>query len=299
MCSPCKVGCSICSNQTNTCAQCLTGLIPSGDGSCFYNSSNRSCASGQFVSQVSPLVCSACHVSCLECIGSLSSQCLSCNQPAYSMVSGACVSVCTSTQFYNTNIQQCASCITPCIACVNSTYCSSCIAGLHYFNGACTPNCPSGYFMVNSVCNPCPQLCLTCQSDAYCSSCVSSATIFYNNICYTSCPTGTYLVSSGSGLASCTQCPISCLSCLSSSQCLSCAPGYFLNGQQCLTNCPTGYYGDTGSNRCTLCNGNCTACTSASICNSCAQPYVLLNGACLSACPASYFAATTNGVIQC
>lgn len=108
-----------------------------------------------------------------------------------------------------------------------------------------------------------------CSSPVFCSSCESNATMavdhmcysncnsthpyYYLSICYSSCPTGTYLTSTN---VYCLKCGDLCKTCIGSpTSCLSCNDRYLL-GDSCLTSCPSGYYGDS--------NSICQLCTSSS-----------------------------------
>jgi hypothetical protein len=103
----------------------MQGLSNAGNGEC---RSSSTCPTGQYVVQLSPLICGACHTSCLTCYGGSSSQCVTCPQTGgYTFQNGYCISSCTSSQFYSTTLSQCQPCSLPCVTCVtSSTYCTSC-----------------------------------------------------------------------------------------------------------------------------------------------------------------------------
>ena len=91
----------------------------------------------------------------------------------------------------------------------------------------------------------------------------------------------------------CNQCPIGCVNCSPTGQCLSCGTGYYLSstgvcnacgngcsacdGNTC-TQCLNGYY--RTSNYCARCSNSCASCTSSGACTSCPSGYELKNGTC-------------------
>jgi proprotein convertase subtilisin/kexin type 5 len=87
ICEPCKTGCINCSNATITCNECMTGLIPTANGSCQYNTT-RYCLIGRYLIQINPLICGICDISCNDCYGNSKSQCFTCNIPTYLMQNG-------------------------------------------------------------------------------------------------------------------------------------------------------------------------------------------------------------------
>lgn len=256
LCTACKVGCADCTNATNTCVTCLQGLTNSYDGSCHQNTTNSSCPSGQYIAQVSPLQCAACHSSCLTCYGGAASQCLSCPVPGFAYQNGYCITVCSSTQFYSTTNSRCEPCNAQCLTCsVTAATCTSCPTGTYLTaSNTCEVSCPSNTYRSSLSCKPCPNFCATCTSEAYCTSCTGAATIMYNSICYNACPTGTYqIANASSSLGSCTNCPVQCLACTSGSACQACAVGYFLDSAQCNQVCPERYFANSQSNTCDPC----------------------------------------------
>lgn len=89
------------------------------------------------------------------------------------------------------------------------------------------------------------------------SQCSVSQPFYYGTLCYTTCPSNTFISYTG---VHCITCSILCNTCsLTASNCTSCYDRYYYN-YSCLTQCPTGYYGST--------NLTCEVCTTStsSIC---------------------------------
>lgn len=111
--------------------------------------------------------------------------------------------------------------------------------------------------------------------------------ILFGNICIDPCPDKMFNLSN-----TCTDCPATCDSCVSLSNCTSCISNYSLYDSNCISQCPPSYA--------VLVNGVCTKCTDtfcnkcydSDICYNCISGYSLLNGACLGTCPTGY---ETNG----
>lgn len=82
---------------------------------------------------------------------------------------------------------------------------------------------------------------------------------FYDSSCYATCPDGTYLTAD---LVTCMICSLNCTTCFgTATNCTICAGTFKYNGQ-CISQCPSGFYGDS--------SGNCLQCSSDI--ESCSQP---------------------------
>ena len=141
----------------------------------------------------------------------------------------------------------------------------------------CVASCPVNTYMSNGECVSCPgdQVSVSgstsinaCQCPAgkfgtsgsgICTSCGPNQTSPQGtqdqNGCILSCPAGSY-----ANGTTCTPCPYgtSPAGSLSVSAC-ACAPGTFLNGGSCISQCPPGMYGDSGTKSCTVCPGTQTS----------------------------------------
>lgn len=94
--------------------------------------------------------------------------------------------------------------MSPCLTCLNSTYCTSCENGV-LINGICLSKldgCPVGNYQINSTkiienvsfvittCTKCPTKCSSCKSSTVCTACVVDYYLFQNK-CIDFCPSGT------------------------------------------------------------------------------------------------------------
>lgn len=142
----------------------------------------------------------------------------------------------------------------------------------------------------------CDSNCQTCGTPiTNCTTCypetITNSQFLQNNVCVSICATGNY---SDSASGTCKACVSPCLTCTSSTVCLSCvttvANKYF-NSQTstCVSVCPTGYYGSVDV--CVPCSSLCLTCSGTSTyCESCNTTlYVLHNNTCISTCPTGYF----------
>lgn len=74
---------------------------------------------------------------------------------------------------------------------------------------------------------------------------------FYQSNCVATCPDGSYLTLD---LINCQICSLTCLTCFGTATNCTLCSGSFKYNDSCLTECPSGYYGDV--------SGVCLACTS-------------------------------------
>lgn len=132
-----------------------------------------------------------------------------------------CYDVCPSISNLNTND-----------ACV-----TSCPSGTSLNNGTCQTNsqsCPTGQFYNSQTqsCATCTYPCTNCQfTQSYCTAC-SSGLVLNSNRCVasTGCSGSTYRNANGN----CSACPSKCQTCVSATECSTCASGYQFNGYDCV-----------------------------------------------------------------
>lgn len=78
-----------------------------------------------------------------------------------------------------------------------------------------------------------------------------------------------------------------------SSNCLSCVAGFYLNGNVCGVDCPANYFKDESARKCILCSSNCLECSlTAANCTACdpAKNLFLENNVCVANClQSNYF----------
>lgn len=136
-----------------------------------------------------------------------------------------------------------------------------------------TTSCPSNCYRCLNI-----NLCEMCNAPQYVSSyqCVDNCTIYYhlatNRTCLTSCPDQFYPTNLGTNQKFCQPCVSPCLSCISSSQCVSCVPDKYLLGYTCVASCPSGYY-NSSFGQCASCISPCKTCTNQTTCLSCSEGF--------------------------
>ncbi len=91
-----------------------------------------------------------------------------------------------------------------------------------------------------------PSQCTSCYSDP---TLVSNLVILSGSTCTSACPIGQY---QNTTTSSCLPCSTNCESCQNFDQCLSCNNNKYLYLQDCLTDCPIGFY--KYSARCLACD---------------------------------------------
>lgn len=121
-----------------------------------------------------------------------------------------CQLTCAAQKYPNLATGTCTACPTGCITC-DSLGCYT---------------CTSGYTFLASA--------LTCNQN-----CNSIAIYYYNSVCFTSCPSGSYL---SYDLVHCLNCSAPCATCFGTSgNCTSCIASYYYLGQ-CIAACPSNYF---------------------------------------------------------
>ena len=162
-------------------------------------------------------------------------------------------------------------------------------------------DCPYNYYFdANNFCFVCDPSCFSCfgPSSSECNSCKN---FFYNNSCYTECPSGTF--ANGS---ECYKCDDSCSACSTTkNNCTSCSlthPFHYAFDRTCYTKCPVYTFlsnicvneCQVGfipiNNTCTPCDSECLDCfESTKTCTACDFGLFLFNSTCVSSCPSRYF----------
>lgn len=169
---------------------------------------------------------------------------------------GLCLSQCPVFYYLYNNIT-CLPCPNLCSSCLNSTYCTSCIAA-YLSNNLCVKNCPSMTYVYQSLsCIPCKSPCLTCVGDFTCLTCLPGY-IYFHSYCVVTCPTDVwYYPSNNSCQASC---PYNKYSLNMTCYVDNCGDYMVSLSGYCLLQCGQGYY--VGSQRnCLLCSTSQEMCT--------------------------------------
>lgn len=154
----------------------------------------------------------------------------------------------------------------------------------------------SGFFSLYFISNVrvsltiCHSSCLSCKTEYNCLSCFDHAHLG-TKVCI--CDQGYYnatIIGCPDGICfKCLQCHETCLNCVGSleTECSNCNSPRILYNNQCLLNCPIGYYEDSNEKKCIICNSNCYKCKDISDkCIECLTPLILQtsNNKCVEKC---------------
>jgi hypothetical protein len=197
-------------------------------------------------------VCVPCHVTCLTCGGSLSTDCVTCLPSVRVWSAGSCL--CTPGTFSYS--ESCLDCHPNCLACTgaNNNECSSCIPSAQLISTSCV-------------------IILNCGEQVY-----------HLGICKSACPDHYY---NSSGY--CAACESNCVRC-DAAGCLECQFPYLREGATCVVTCSRGFVKKAGY--CQPCSSNCLSCGIVStliVCSECATGYSYYDRGCVAPCPGSMF----------
>ncbi|KAL4435525.1 hypothetical protein ABPG74_020301 [Tetrahymena malaccensis] len=304
--------CYLCSNinclscnpsQPNQCLTC-----PSQGKSLLVNLDCVSQCSSGFYQDTNQ--CKACLSYSSNCSICNSKICLKCNNNLTLDVSSKiCINTpCPSTQYLGKNYfgsDACLECSQQFVNCVQCTKdkCLKCEQYLITSNNTCKDSCPDNYYPDNNkVCQQCPSSqCKTCDTSnpSACQSCFLNGSYPYLNQlgkCVSQCEANEYLDAVNLKCLTCSsKFSSSCLSC-NSQTCIKCTANQFISQQDqnsCVSNCPSGQYGNTQTHFCQNCeNTRCSTCDSSnpSLCLSCKPEYpILKNSQCQPLCQEGYF----------
>ena len=165
--------------------------------------------------------------------------------------------------------------------------CRTCKSGYFLTGTTCATSCPGGIPATSSnICLPCISPCNSCQgSTTFCTSCVQGS--IFQGTCVQICPDFTYQAMVGS-ISTCVPCVSPCDKCTgpSSSSCISCLSGFFLEGTSCSNVCPIGKYKNSIQNICSVCHPFCSSCFGEenSSCNTCNPGFTQMGSTCSSNC---------------
>lgn len=218
-------------------------------------------------------LCIPCPLYCVNCLSQTS--CISCS-PGFLQTGRKCLpcpvsnchncassdnstycELCAVGYFPTPNATQCLPCPPHCSSCPNSTYCWACLKGFSVSDGVCV-SCPHG-----------------------CTACVVEGVVGVGCL---GCLEGFY--STGSSM-NCMPCQTGCAVCLSSTYCVSCDSGYYLNRTQ-LT-----------AQACQKCVPPCLTCSNSTLCSTCASGYVPVAPGLCSPCPSGCFSCNQQHCLEC
>jgi proprotein convertase subtilisin/kexin type 5 len=155
----------------------------------------------------------ACQLPCRTCSNTNTSSCLTCysnpsisNFPYIHQNTSTCNNICPQNTYFNTTTLICLDCSSTCNSCVNiPTNCTTCATNSTY---------PNFFFNISSD----------------------------NGNCFNQCPIGYYSnTSTIPTLFICALCIDPCITCVSDSQCVTCADSYYYYyyNLSCLKSCPS------------------------------------------------------------
>ncbi|KAJ8005984.1 hypothetical protein DPEC_G00123560 [Dallia pectoralis] len=287
-CETCPVNCSVCTSS-DLCVQCSTSHYLR-DGLCVA----LQCAKGEL--EVSgDDECLLCEEGCRTCRPNDPKQCVTCVKEYYQFQTD-CYRICPNGT-YGVNTMACVTCEDQrCVNC-DQNQCYWCAEGFYLSDGGCVEQCEMGFFVdeENQECEPCHRTCRSCDGPNYddCDSCEDDITLT-NGECVESgsdsCPEKHF----PKGQGKCEQCHSSCQTCTGSGvdECNTCSQGHFLTAQQaCLTECPSGTFGNATSGRCDDCLPGCDLCQNGTQCQKCRSGRIRLylqDGHCVPECQRGY-----------
>ncbi|KAL4435522.1 hypothetical protein ABPG74_020298 [Tetrahymena malaccensis] len=202
---------------------------------------------------------------------------------------------CATGYYLQTGV--CNQCNITCYTCQDSSSCTQClpIQGLA-LNQSNQCVCQEYYYFdsVNIACSACQNnKCLTCQENdsTQCLSCKPPLALL-NTDCVESCGTGMAVNQTSN---KCQKCIPNCMNCDNNLQsCNKCQNGFFFLNDQCITNCPDGYFGDVQNAICIPCSQpECVSCVySIDICTKCKQSYLvdINSNKCIPTCSSNQYA---------
>ncbi|XP_039614478.1 extracellular matrix protein FRAS1 isoform X1 [Polypterus senegalus] len=294
-CVDCHSSCSACTGPSAAeCTSCIASLV------LLHSQCLQFCGEGLFSQHG---LCKSCHQSCRSCVGPEYSDCTQCKKTAEVLhpskeqngkFHGICLPKCKD-HFYLDTDNLCKECHSSCLECTGKSFknCTSCTPPNVLHEGRCLPKCPEGLFSQDTLCTNCHPSCKECKGPSVsdCTTCHPLA-ILVNGHCTTSCLEGQYLNDVGYCIACSSQCQ-HCVTDLKSNGniCLLCKnPSYHLHGDDCVSECPPGYYTERGT--CKKCHSSCKTCHSGGVgsCTSCWGDLVLTHeGLCSFSCHKGYF----------
>ena len=299
-CKSCIGGCTRCETNGINCLQCRSDL--------FLDQSLKRCVSvcptGFFGDTTDPnsKICVKCNDKCASCTGSTESDCQSCKTYLgidYFLalgvaVTGECIADCGNGNYGDIVTMRCQVCSGTCAKCSKtSTNCTECSGGKVLQNNRCDSSCSAGFYASGSDCLPCRSDCATCSGGSACLTCKAGfafSNVASDCVATGNCPNGTF---ENQTSRVCQSCTAPCTHCSGNGlNCTLCEKGssVYLFGNNCIANCPSGYFGGSigsNDNTCRSCYSGCSKCTDElqTSCLECASGYFFHSGECLSVCP--------------
>ena len=286
----CQYTCSNCAscNKINGCSSCNTGYYPQ------YNP-----YIGGIECRQCPNLCTSCtsNTNCSSCTRSTNWG-TSCQHTCYNCATCSQSDGCSrcNTGYYRHYDSSlgggvCKKCPDTCLSCSGDNNCQSCKSG--YWGTACEIRCPNN--------------CRECTSNLYCSSCKIG---HWGSYCQNSCAgckssvcdklygcsqgcINGYYPQRQNNENHCKKCMDACQTCLNSSTCSSCLPGYYSNTNSSCIACPSNCLDETicdKRNGSYMCDSQCSENCKTSTGRSCNETY----GYCLNGCQVGWFGNQCN-----
>ena len=170
---------------------------------------------------------------------------------------------------------------------------------LYPTDSLCYTNCPTDSWKNTGAgtCDLCDASCNMCSGAI--TTCLNCAATYYRIIgsqaCTNDCGTGFY---GDTGTVHCTVCIDGCATCSMPGgvfQCDTCGTvggvQYYMSGTSCVSNCPSGMYGDGSTIGCVSCSSPCATCSgTGTTCLTCATGALIYNtNECIPTCPGGQY----------
>lgn len=268
-CKSCKAAnCELCIDDDQTCKIC-SGTYVLVDGICKENCPISTYKSGQ--------ECKNCGSGCLTCEST--EKCNIC-EGLKVLLNGECIESCPAGYGLNEK-RECLPCtVSNCEKCDTSIeICDLCPSNFTLSKNKCVEKCPEGTFKDGKKCEDCPSFCLSCDDAVTCRVCQDK---YYlkNDQCTNDCGPGYYADKS---TGQCYECGTKdCKDC-DSTKCKECLIGYYLFENNCVLQCPEGYFKKEGE--CKSCSAGCSQCINEDTCIICQEGLVILDDKCVANCP--------------
>ena len=302
----CDTSCATCNGPSNSsCLSCVANFFLSYNFQCV-----QSCGNNYYPDPATN-TCLSCNSYCLSCSGPSNQNCLTCSPLLY-LINSQCLSSCPLGFYENTINNTCGICNNLCNQCSGPSAldCTTCSSLRYLYQSQCVLSCPSSTFAnsTTNLCDSCNSSCFSCSGpqSSECNSCQTGLFLYLGN-CSSSCPQNFYPDSSTN---ECVPCDFLCKACFGSSsyQCLSCYQKsvsliYYFYNNQCIKNCPIGFFPNNTNYICQSCSSSCLTCNGygPTNCQSCpSSSYFYLNECYPGSCPSdTYNSPTTQNCFQC
>ncbi|EGR31680.1 zinc finger lsd1 subclass family protein, putative [Ichthyophthirius multifiliis] len=250
--------------------ECMAGCLECTDAvSC------SKCPVGQYLeTDNTTRTCNDCNFKCKTC-----SNAINCNTCyANRVLANGCG--CPVNNYDNLKYQEacfpCSNISAGCSTCDNVT-CQACLAPNFLDGNLCVIDCPADKWgnTATRQCTACQAKCLTCSNGNNCDTCFSNRVVPNCG-----CPVNNYdNLKYQEACFPCSNISVGCSIC-DNKTCQSCLSTHFLDGNQCVINCPADKWGNTATRQCTVCQAKCLTCSNGNTCDTCFSNRVVPNCGC-------------------